>query len=126
MTNLSHPWWRASGVVVTAVCIFFLDTQNPSVKHQLLIPLTLALAAYLMTQAPLAVAFAGLSLATIHGDLSATSWIQAQAYPFIALLSLAVCIVLTSIRFKARIAQTHAARWQSRHAGDDDDAKRGH
>ena len=114
MTPLSHPGWRIAGLVLAAGIIFLLDTQSPTALHQLWLPLALAGAAFMMTQALMAVAFACLVLATINTDLSVQHWIPSVAYPAIAVISGAVCVVIVTRRFRQRIAETHEARWAHR------------
>ena len=114
MTALSHPWLRVAGVLLAAWAVFVLDTESDSAWHALWLPLILVLAAYLMTQAPMAVAFATLTLAVIHSDFGAAGWIESRAYPLLALLSLSACAIIGWQRFRQRIAATHAERWAER------------
>ena len=114
MTPLSYPGWRIAGLVLAAGIIFFLDTQSPTALHQLWLPLALAVAAFMMTQALMAVAFACLVLATINADLSVQHWIPSLAYPAVAVISGFVCLVIMTRRFRQRIAETHDARWAHR------------
>ena len=114
--ELSHPWLRVSGVVLAAAGVFLLDINNPSATHQLWLPLALAVAAYLMTQSLMAVAFASFALASAHTNFDDLSWIPARGYPAIALLSLGVCLFIGTLRFRRRIAETHDARWAARNA----------
>ena len=125
MQQLSHPLLRTTGVALAAVIVFFLDVSSDNVVHQLWLPLALALAAYLMTQALMAVAIATFALATAHSDLASTDWIVAQAYPGIAATSLLVCCAIGVRRFKNHIEATHDARWAHRNtpkgAADDNE-----
>ena len=114
--QLSHPWLRVSGVVLAGAGVFILDINNPSATHQLWLPLVLAVAAYLMTQSLMAVAFASFALASAHTSFNDLSWIPARGYPAIALLSLGVCLIIGTQRFRRRIAETHDARWAARNA----------
>ena len=114
MNELSHPWSRAAGVVLTAAVVFVLDTQSASVLHALILPLLLALAAWLMTRSAMAVAFATFTLAAISTRLDAPSWIPSIAYPGIALVALAACLFIIAQRFRERIAATHEERWAQR------------
>lgn len=114
MNTLSHPGLRVLGFILAAFCFYFFDPSNASVLHQLGIPLLFGVAAFLMTQAFMAVAIATLALAAIHTDLGATDWIQARAYPAIACLSLLICGYILMKRFKRHISETHAARWAAR------------
>ena len=114
MNGLSHPWSRAAGVVVAAVIVFYLDTQSVSALHRLVLPLGLAVAAWLMTRSLMAVAFATFTMAAISTRWSAASWIPSVAYPSIAAIALVVCFVIISRRFRERIAATHEQRWAQR------------
>ena len=124
MTTLSRPWLRVCGVLLAAPVVFLLDPQSTSAWHALWLPLALVLAAYLMTQAPMAVAFATLALAVIHTDLNASGWIENRAYPLLALISLGVCAIIGWQRFRQRIAATHAERWAARQGAVDDEEPR--
>lgn len=119
MNSLSHPWSRAAGVLVAALIVFFLDTQSVSVLHRLVLPLGLAVAAWLMTRSLMAVAFATFTMAAISTRFSADSWMPSIAYPSIACLSLLVCAVIIIRRFRERIADTHEQRWAQRRARRD-------
>ena len=54
MTDLSHPLSRSLGVLMTALIIYFFDTQSNSVLHALVLPLSLAVAAWLMSRSLMA------------------------------------------------------------------------
>lgn len=124
MKPLRHPGLRVAGVLLAAAVVFVLDTESNSAWHALWLPLLLVLAAYLMTQAPMAVAFATLALALIHTDIGAAGWIESRAYPLLALLSLGACAVIGWQRFRQRIAATHAERWADRAAARSDEEPR--
>ncbi len=114
MNTLSHPWSRALGVVAAAMIVFFLDTQSISALHRLILPLGLAVAAWLMTRSLMAVAFATFTMAAISTRWSAESWIPSIAYPTVAAIALLVCLTVITQRFRERIAQTHEERWARR------------
>lgn len=116
MNDLSHPWSRSVGVVIGAVIVFFLDTQSVSALHRLVLPLGLAVAAWLMTRSLMAVAFATFTMAAISTRWSAASWIPSIAYPGIAAIALMICVALIGQRFRERIAATHEQRWAQRRA----------
>ena len=120
MTPLSHPWLRVAGVGLAAAVVFVLDTQSESALHGLWLPLLLVLAAYMMTQAPMAVAFATFAMALAHSDFVADGWIQSRAYPLLAAAGLGVCGYIGWQRFRQRIAATHDARWAGRTRSDGD------
>jgi len=103
-------------MLLAGAVVFVLDNTRAAPLHQLWLPLTLALAAYLMTRALLAVAFATFALAALSTNFSADNWIAAYAYPMVATLGLAVCLAEGVRRFRRRIERTHDARWQARHA----------
>ncbi|MCR9260129.1 MAG: hypothetical protein NXH95_10425 [Pseudomonadaceae bacterium] len=114
MNELSHPWLRIGGVALAAAIVFLLNINDPSPLHQLWLPLSLAVAAYLITQSAMAVAIAAFALATAHSDPEAASWIPSRAYPGIALISLVVGFGIAWNRFRLHIAATHEARWAAR------------
>lgn len=122
MTGLSHPWSRAAGVAAAAVIVFFLDTQSVSALHRLILPLGLAVSAWLMTRSLMAVAFATFTMAAISTRWSAASWIPSIAYPGIAAVALTVCLIIITRRFRERIAATHEERWSQRRARQQDAA----
>jgi len=114
MNELSHPWQRLAGVAITAMVAFFLDATSTTVIHSLVLPLTLAFSAWLMTRSLMAVSFAVFTLAAINTQLQAISWIPSLAYPSIAVIALIVCMAIVGRRFRDRIEETHQARWAQR------------
>ena len=76
----------------------------------------LALGAYLVSQAFAAVCIAALALSLIHMNTASGEWISAIAYPAVAAIAALALIGISAQRFRARIAETHAARWQHRKA----------
>ncbi len=114
MNELSHPWSRASGLLLGAFTVFLLDSQSSSWVHALVLPLVLAFAAWLVTRSAMAVAFATFALAAINADLASTSWIPRLAYPVIATAAFAVCLGIVTHRFRERVAATHEQRWAER------------
>ena len=114
MTGLSHPWSRFAGMLIAGAAVFFLDITKAGPVHQLWLPLTLALSAYLVTRALPAVAFAAFALAALSTNIGADDWIASSAYPAVSALSLTVCLAIGIKRFRERIERTHEARWQAR------------
>ena len=114
MNELTHPWLRIGGVALAAAIVFFLNIEDPRPLHQLWLPLSLAGAAYLITQSAMAVAIAAFALAAAHSDPGAASWIPSRAYPAVALISLVVMFGIAWNRFRLHIAATHEARWAER------------
>ena len=114
MNELSHPVARLSGVALAAVIVFFLDTRTGSPLHLLVLPLGLAVAAWMMTRSLMAVAFATFTLAAINSEFGQSDWISSVAYPALAAVALVICVVIGVRRFRQRIAETHEARWAQR------------
>lgn len=117
MSGLSHPWSRVVGVLIAGAVMFLLDNTKPDPLHQLWLPLILALAAFLITRALVAVGFAAFALAALSMNIGAQNWVEAIAYPAVAALSLVLCIAAGIKRFRQRIELTHDARWQARDRG---------
>lgn len=116
MSGLNHPGQRISGCLIILAIVFVIDLDNPAALHQLLLPLGLALGAYLVSQAFAAVCIAALALSLIHMNTASGEWISAIAYPAVAAIAALALIGISAQRFRARIAETHTARWQHRKA----------
>lgn len=114
MTKITHLAQRGAGLLLAAGILFVLDLDNAHALQQLWLPLGLAVAAYLMTRSLMAVGLATLALAVVHIDFSSAGWVEAWAYPLIALGSFIVCATVALGRFRRHVADTHEARWAQR------------
>jgi len=114
MIGRQRLWQRIAVALLLFACLSYLDPQSAHWLHRLIIPLGLALAAWLLTGALLAVALACFCLSLVHADLDSTQWIEAWAYPALATASLGVAAVIITRRFRGHIRETHDARWQNR------------
>ena len=122
MTNLP---WRIAGVVLLAVCVVAYEPTADTAWHRLLLPLGMALAAWLMVQNLAAVALGTFLLAAIHGDPGAGDAITGIGYPVVAAVAGLTLLGILVQRFRARIRATHDARWQRRRDGSQVDAAAG-
>ena len=111
---------RLMGVALCLSVIFVLDTQQVTAVHQLWLPLTLALGAYLMTLSVMAITITVGTLAVLNMDLGASYWVYAIAYPSLGLLCGLITAFILWQRFRLRIAATHDARWADRQTRDQD------
>ena len=91
-----------------------MDLAQTSVVHALVLPLLLAVAAFLITQSLMAVALAAFALALSNADLTADFWVIRWAYPAIAILGIGTCFSLLVTRFRKRIEATREERWAPR------------
>jgi len=114
MSNLP---WRLLGVLLLAVCVVLYEPAGETILHRLLLPLGMAAAAWLMVQNLAAVAFGTALLAAIHGNPGSTDPITGVAYPAVAATAGLVLTIILVRRFRARVRDTHDARWQRRRAG---------
>lgn len=111
MTNLPQ---RFIGIAICSAVLFTMDLAQASVMHALILPLLLALAAYLITQSLMAVALASFTLALANADLAADFWVIRWAYPALAVLGIGTCLSLLVKRFRKRIETTREERWAPR------------
>ncbi|MAT84769.1 MAG: hypothetical protein CMQ43_10455 [Gammaproteobacteria bacterium] len=114
--------WRVAGLVLLGVLVVLYQSDQGDLLNRLVIPVAIALSAWLLVQKVLAVALGAGLLAAIHSDPQG-DWIAALAYPLLALACGAVVLYVLVQRFRRRIAETHEARW--RHRRDDGDGTRG-
>ncbi|MEZ5560676.1 MAG: hypothetical protein R3E86_19285 [Pseudomonadales bacterium] len=112
--TLGNLPWRAAGVALMAVCVILYDTDAVDVWNRLVLPVAMAVAAWLMVQNLVAVAFGALLLAGIHSETGSADWIPGRAYPVLAVVAGVILTVELARRFRRRIAETHAARWAGR------------
>jgi hypothetical protein len=105
---------RLLGCIVLVACLAFFDTDSQTPTQRLGIPLFMALGAWMLVQNLAAVAIGMLTLALIHSDREAASWIDSVAYPLLALGSGLMLGMVAVQRFRRRINRTHEARWAVR------------
>ena len=112
-------WLRGLGTAVLALSLLFYQTGSASLWQSLLLPIIMAAAALALVQNLAAVAFGTLILASIHTDLSATSWVPSLAYPAIAGVAAVLLGGIILQRFRKTIAATREARWARRNSQTD-------
>ena len=111
---MTHLPLRLAGIALTALVLFTIDLNQRDALHGLILPLLLAGGAYLITQSIMAVALAVLTLSAANAQLAAEHWLEAYAYPALALVSGLTCLSLLIIRFRARVHATRKERWAHR------------
>lgn len=115
MNQLSeHLRWRLLGVLLLGVAVVVYQPSAGDPLNRLLIPVIMAMAAWLMVQNLAAVALGACLLAAIHSNPSSADWIDARAYPGLAALAAAILIMIFARRFRRRIEETREARWAPR------------
>ena len=112
--NLDRPVPRLVGLAVVLVCLAVYDPGGDSVQQRLLLPLLMAAGAWALVQNLAAVALAVAVLGVIHLDLGSGDWIDRIAWPLLTLAATAAFVWILVRRFRARIAETHEARWADR------------
>lgn len=111
---LSHLPWRLAGVVLLALLVVAYQPDRHDPVQRLLIPVGMALGAWMMVQNAAAVALGAGVLAILHSEPGGSDPIRAIAYPLLAALCCAVAGTVFVRRFRQRIADTHEARWRHR------------
>ncbi len=114
MTPLSHAGQRTFGLVMAAAVLFVIDPAHPGVTHKLALPLTLAVAAWLMTHSLMAVLMAAGALFALNTDWGGDNAITSAVYPALALVSLVGCCVIVGLRWRDKARATHEERWSRR------------
>ncbi len=105
---------RGLGVVTICLCLALYEPGGSSLWHQLLLPMLLALGAWLLVQNLAAVAFGTTVLAIIHSSPGSQDPIVGLAYPALAGVGLVTLACILGQRFRARIEATRSARWAHR------------
>lgn len=105
---------RICGLVMVIAGLALYDTHDVSITHRVLLPLVMAVGAWALVQNTAAVAMGVTVLAVIHSDLDSDNRVDRIAYPLIAGAGAVTLAVIAWRRFRARIRDTHAARWSSR------------
>lgn len=106
--------WRVAGLILLGLLVVIYQPDAGGPLHRLLIPIGMALGAWLLVQNGVAVALGAGLLAALHSDPGAADWIVARAYPALAVFSFLVLAVLLGRRFRRHIAATHDDRWRHR------------
>ena len=109
-----HLGWRLIGVLLLGVAVIAYEPSAGDPVNRLLIPVIMAIAAWLMVRNLAAVALGACLLAVIHSNPSSTDWIDARAYPGLAALAAVILITIFARRFNRRIKETREARWAHR------------
>jgi len=112
--NLDRPLLRLAGLATVLACLAFYDPDAGSGLQRLALPLLMALGAWALVQNLAAVALAVAVLGVIHLDLDGDDWIDSIAWPTLTLAAVIALLVIMIRRFRARIAETHEARWADR------------
>jgi hypothetical protein len=112
MKNLPE---RFAGVVLLGVAVLLYDAASGSPVHRLLVPIAMAIAAWLMVQNAAAVLLGAALLTASHSDPLDPDWITGRAYPALAIISGGALGYIAVHRFRGRIASTREARWRHRH-----------
>jgi hypothetical protein len=112
MTNLPR---RIAGVVLMGVAVLLYDAASDASIHRLLLPLGMAIAAWLMVQNAAAVLLGTTLLTAIHSAPGNSDWVIGWAYPLLAFVSGAALVWIGVQRFRGRIKSTREARWRPRH-----------
>jgi hypothetical protein len=116
MTNLPR---RIAGVVLMGVAVLLYDSASGASMHRLLLPLGMAIAAWLMVQNAAAVLLGATLLTAIHSAPGNADWVIGWAYPLLAVVSGAALVWIGVQRFRGRIESTREARWSHRHSARD-------
>jgi hypothetical protein len=121
---IAHVPSRVAGLVLLAICVVAYEQAGGGVSNRLVLPLGMALAAWLMVRNVVAVSLGTALLAGIHSDLSSADWIEARAYPAVAWAAGLVLFGTLLQRFRRRILDTREARWQGRTGRPSEPARR--
>jgi hypothetical protein len=105
---------RIAGVVLMGMIVMVFDATSGAALHELVLPLGMALAAWLMVQNAAAVLLGITLLAAIHTDPASPDWVIGRAYPAVAILSGGVLVYIALQRFRKHIEATREARWSRR------------
>ena len=105
---------RISGLLILIVCFAIYDPQSASLTHRLVLPLIMVLGAWALVQNAAIVALATALLAGLASNPGSGFWIEAYAYPVLAIVAGVTVAAITAQRFRQRIQDTHAARWSNR------------
>ena len=113
MTNLPL---RVLGVAVLLATIVIYDANSNTLLHRLLIPATMAVAAWLIVQNLASVLIAVTVIAWTRIDPGSADVLPSRVYPVIALLAGGGLAAIGVARFRQRIIETREARWRNRNA----------
>ena len=105
-------WQRGLGILLLALCFLFWDQDSQHFLHTVVLPLSVVIAALLITRAYLAVAMGSSAIAWL-GTNAVTTTI-ANLYLGFAIVATAITLVLIVQRFRAHMTATHKARWEER------------
>jgi hypothetical protein len=109
--------WRVAGVALLAVLTVVYEPSAGGPLQRLLIPIGMAVATGLLVQNAAAVAIGAGALSAIHAAPRSADWIDAIAYPLLALCCAGILAAILLRRFRRHIADTHDARWRHRRPG---------
>ncbi len=111
---LEHLPQRIAGLLLLLVAMVVYEPGGDQLLHRLLMPVVMAAGAVLLVQNLAAVALGALLLATIHSDMGSPDWIEARAYPALAVVAGVILLTVLGRRFHRRIVDTREARWAPR------------
>jgi hypothetical protein len=115
--------WRIAGLLLIAVLVVLYQPDSGGVVQRLLIPVAMAVGAWLLVQNAVAVALGAGLLAALHSAPGQPDWIAARAYPALAAVCAMILVALLGRRFRRHVAATHDARWRHRRGnGSENDA----
>lgn len=114
-TQLSPTPLRILGLVVLMGVILSFNPGSSGLLQQLMLPVLLAVAAWLITRSSMAVALGGAIVAGIHSNLQSPDWIVSLAYPIICAICTIIIMAICIRRFRQRIHSTHSDRWRQKH-----------
>ncbi|MCZ6853757.1 MAG: hypothetical protein O7G86_07540 [Gammaproteobacteria bacterium] len=105
---------RFVGAAIVLVCLLLYDFESEALLHRLVLPIALAVGAWMLVNNLTAVCLAVSFLALAHSELTSEDWVVSLAYPAVAALCGACLLTIVIARFHDRIRETHEARWQHR------------
>jgi hypothetical protein len=113
---MTHLPWRVAGLILLGLLVVAYQPELGGALQRVVMPVAMAVAAWLMVQNVTAVALGAGALAAIHSAPRSEDWIVAIAYPALAAACGVILIAVFVQRFRRRIATTHEARWRHRRA----------
>lgn len=105
---------RLLGVGLALLAALWLEPGRFDPLHGLVLPLVMAVGAWLAAQNLLVVLLAVGGLALSAAELGSNNWVQSIAYPTLTITSALGMAAILWRRWRQRIADTHDARWAER------------
>lgn len=107
---------RAIGVGLALLAALLIEPDSRTWIHALVLPLLMALGAYLAAQNLLVVAAIVGALAGSASDLGSNDVFASAAYPVLASACAVTVVWLLAQRLRQRMHDTHEERWRRRRA----------